>query len=54
MDIADMSSQAYQAPAEKDYEIFKLNQEFLLYKDIEPINQAQYHCIHESTQLWVK
>ena len=51
---SSISHKNHQAPAEKEYEIFKLNQEFLLYKDIEPINQAQYHCIHGSTQLWVK
>ena len=56
--IADMLSRAYitdhKEKEEKDIDVFKLEHEEQLFKDIELIKQAQHLHMRESTQTQIK
>lgn len=58
MFIADMLSRAYLTDStptdDENYQLFQLQQEHQLYKDIEQLHQAQYICMQHSTQTRVK
>ena len=58
MYIADMLSRAYiinhKEKEEKDYDVFRLEHEEQLFKEIELIDQAQHLHMQEATQAQIK
>jgi len=58
MFIADMLSRAYLVDStpkvEENFQLFQVQQEEQLYKDIEQLHQTHYLCMQQTTQTLIK